>query len=126
MVGYSISRSVRTNTGTGAANIRPDDTVYADGGIVREGAVGDQGDGAYSAGRGGTGNIAGERSPQIHAAPHDEEIVPETAIRLAKEESHHVGRGGAGNSLHVHKAKEHEGKTLKEKLSGMFSKKSGE
>lgn len=34
----------------GAANIRPDDQAYADGEITREGPVGDQGDGAYSAG----------------------------------------------------------------------------
>ncbi len=34
----------------GAGNIGPDDKIYTDGEIVREGPVGDQGDGAYSAG----------------------------------------------------------------------------
>ena len=34
----------------GAGNITPDETPYADGGIVREGPLGDQGDGSYSAG----------------------------------------------------------------------------
>lgn len=36
----------------GAANIRPDSQPYADGEITRQGPVGDQGDGAYSAGVG--------------------------------------------------------------------------
>lgn len=34
----------------GAGNIAPDETRYTDGEIVREGPVGDQGDGAYSTG----------------------------------------------------------------------------
>lgn len=38
----------------GAGNINPDNTVYVDGEVVREGIVGSHGDGAYSAGRGGT------------------------------------------------------------------------
>lgn len=38
-------------------------------------------------------------------APHDAEIIPETATRIAREESHHVGRGGAGNEQHVHEKK---------------------
>lgn len=38
----------------GAGNINPDDTPYVDGEVVREGVVGSHGDGAYSAGRGGT------------------------------------------------------------------------
>ena len=38
----------------GAGNINPDNTVYVDGEVVREGLVGSHGDGAYSAGRGGT------------------------------------------------------------------------
>lgn len=37
----------------GAGNINPDDTVYVDGEVVREGMIGSHGDGAYSAGRGG-------------------------------------------------------------------------
>lgn len=38
----------------GAGNIAKDDTQYVDGSIVRTGDVGSHGDGAYSAGRGGT------------------------------------------------------------------------
>ncbi len=37
----------------GAGNINVDDTQYVDGAIVRTGAEGSHGDGAYSAGRGG-------------------------------------------------------------------------
>lgn len=37
----------------GAGNIKPDDTKYVDGEIVREGAAGSHGDGAFSTGRGG-------------------------------------------------------------------------
>ena len=88
----------------GAGNLGPDDTVYADGEIVREGVVGDQGDGPYSAGRGGAGNIDKDGKP-TGTAPHDHEVIPETATRIAKEESHHVGRGGAGNEAHVHEKK---------------------
>merc|ERR1712093_220906 len=87
----------------GAANIGPDPNTYTDGEIVREGPVGNQGDGPYSAGRGGAGNI-----------------VPEPALRVAKEESHHVGRGGAGNEAHVHEDKKHEG--LADKIKHIFSK----
>jgi Protein of unknown function (DUF3602) len=94
-------------TVAGAANIRPDETVYADGEIIREGAVGDQGDGMYSTGRGGTGNISG-KPVDVVGQPHDETIVPETATRLSKEESHHYGRGGQGNVQHVHEKKEKE------------------
>jgi hypothetical protein len=96
---------VRLTVSPGAANIRPDDTPYTDGGIVREGREGDQGDGPYSAGRGGTGNIGGQPIEGAHA-PHDSDMVPETAMRVQKEESHHIGRGGAGNEAHVHQKKE--------------------
>jgi len=34
----------------GAGNIAPDEKAYTDGEIVREGSIGDQGDGAYSSG----------------------------------------------------------------------------
>ncbi|KAG0650590.1 hypothetical protein D0Z07_2763 [Hyphodiscus hymeniophilus] len=40
----------------GAGNIGADDTPYGDGEIVREGVVGDHGDGAFSTGRGGAAN----------------------------------------------------------------------
>jgi hypothetical protein len=42
--------SEKANIPTGAANISRDDTPYTDGEIVREGLVGDQGDGAFSTG----------------------------------------------------------------------------
>lgn len=38
----------------GAGNINPDDTKYVDGEVVRVGAEGSHGDGAFSTGRGGT------------------------------------------------------------------------
>jgi Protein of unknown function (DUF3602) len=41
--------------------------------------------------------------------PHDAEVVPETATRIAKEESHHFGRGGAGNEAHVQERQKGEG-----------------
>ena len=37
----------------GAGNINPDDTKYVDGEVVRTGAIGSHGDGAFSTGRGG-------------------------------------------------------------------------
>lgn len=85
----------------GTGNIGPDSTPYTDGSIVREGAVGDQGDGKYSSGRGGAANIVGQPKASQHP-PHDHEVVPETATRIEKHESHHFGRGGAGNQTHVH------------------------
>lgn len=82
--------------------------MYADGGIVREGPEGDQGAGTYSAGRGGAGNIDYDPNDPNRPYTGDDDVVPETATRIAKEESHHVGRGGAGNEAHVHKKKEKE------------------
>ena len=96
-------------TYAGAANIAPDDTVYTDGEIVREGPVGDQGDGKYSSGRGGVGNVVGQPVNKAGGLPHDDDMVPETATRTAREESHHFGRGGAGNTHHVHEKKGKEG-----------------
>lgn len=94
---------------------------------MREGPVGDQGDGPYSAGRGGAGNIDGINEPRT-SLPNDEEIVPETAILPSKVESHHVGRGGAGNELHAHNSKsdqhgfnKKEGGGLGEKIKSMFA-----
>ncbi|OCT48787.1 hypothetical protein CLCR_05250 [Cladophialophora carrionii] len=99
----------------GAANIKPDTQTYVDGEIVREGPVGNQGDGPYSAGRGGAGNID-HQGGKAHTAPADADVIPETATRIAKEESHHVGRGGAGNELHVHDKKT----GFMDKLKGLF------
>jgi len=104
----------------GAANIGPDPNTYTDGEIVREGPVGNQGDGPYSAGRGGAGNIDPDGVVAPGAAPHDADIIPEPALRVTKEESHHVGRGGAGNEAHVHEEKKHEG--LADKIKHIFSK----
>ncbi|MCJ1242941.1 hypothetical protein MMC30_000137 [Trapelia coarctata] len=97
----------------GAANIRPDDTPYADGGIIREGIVGDQGDGAYSTGRGGAANIGSPGLKPTKGAPHDSDVVPETAIRRESHQNYHVGRGGEGN---VHKEKEGEKEGTIDKL----------
>jgi hypothetical protein len=103
---------------TGAANISKDDTPYADGGIVREGIEGDQGDGVYSSGRGGAANVGGVATNVKAGPPHDAEVIPETATRIAKQESAHYGRGGEGNVVHVHEKKE--GGFL-DKIKGIFS-----
>ncbi|MCJ1298468.1 hypothetical protein MMC08_001258 [Hypocenomyce scalaris] len=89
----------------GAANIRPDPTPYADGEIVREGPVGDQGDGAFSTGRGGTANIGSPHVKPTLKAPGDEDIVPETAIKPGEAyENYHTGRGGEGNIHKEHRS----------------------
>ena len=93
----------------GAGNIAPDSNNYVDGEIVREGLVGDQGDGAYSTGRGGAGNInsPGLKATNTHAG--DADVVPETAIRRSGEdyENYHVGRGGEGNVHREHPEQKH-------------------
>ncbi|KAL1859229.1 hypothetical protein Plec18170_002345 [Paecilomyces lecythidis] len=99
----------------GQGNIGRDDTPYVDASIVREGPVGDQGDGAYSAGRGGAGNIGSPHVPPSKKAVHDNEMIPELAIRNSTDETYHTGRGGQGNvhlddSTKKHKEKEHEEK----------------
>jgi hypothetical protein len=79
-------------------NIHPDSTQYIDGEIVRQGPVGDQGDGAYSSGRGGAGNIGSPRlAPTLGGKAHDFEVVPDTAIRKSVDGDYHTGRGGQGN-----------------------------
>ncbi|KAK3178966.1 hypothetical protein OEA41_001104 [Lepraria neglecta] len=82
----------------GAGNIAPDEKNYTDGEIVREGPLGDQGDGPYSSGRGGAGNI---NSPSLKATkgqvPGDADVIPETAQRVGDYDKYHVGRGGEGN-----------------------------
>jgi len=80
----------------GAGNIGVDDTPYGDGEIVRQGVVGDHGDGAFSTGRGGAANIG---SPKVAASKRKDDIaIPEVALRPSMEnENFHVGRGGGGN-----------------------------
>ncbi|KAK3941492.1 hypothetical protein QBC46DRAFT_382322 [Diplogelasinospora grovesii] len=105
----------------GAGNINPDDTPYTDGEVVRAGAEGSHGDGAFSTGRGGTGNIGDAHKPQA-AKRLDKEIIPETATRPSQDNSdYHTGRGGAGNEHlapgHDHKkAERHTPKGLADKL----------
>ncbi|KAF4631530.1 hypothetical protein G7Y89_g6612 [Cudoniella acicularis] len=86
----------------GAGNISKDSTPYGDGEIVREGVIGDHGDGAFSTGRGGAANIG---SPGMKATERKDEVaIPEVALRPSMEgENFHVGRGGGGN---VHVAEE--------------------
>ena len=57
----------------GAGNITPDDTQYVDGEVVRVGAEGSHGDGAYSTGRGGTKSL-----PILHlqTRPRHHELAP--------------------------------------------------
>jgi hypothetical protein len=104
----------------GMGNINPDPTRYVDGEIVRQGPVGDQGDGAYSAGRGGAGNIGSPHLlPTTLGKAHDLEVVPDTAIRKSADGDYHTGRGGLGN-VHLDEAtkeKEEEEKTEKRKSS---------
>lgn len=76
---------------------------YGDGEIVREGAVGDHEDGAFSTGRGGVANIG---SPKIEASKRtDHEAIPESALRPSSEhDTYHTGRGGEGNIHEADKA----------------------
>ncbi|KAL8898250.1 MAG: hypothetical protein Q9192_002171 [Flavoplaca navasiana] len=110
----------------GAGNIRPDSEPYVDASIVREGPMGDQGDGPYSSGRGGAGNI---ESPHVKPTnvgnqKGDTDVVPETALREpgAGYENYHTGRGGAAN---VHKDKHEEGEEHKEGLMDKIKHKIG-
>lgn len=105
----------------GAGNIAPDANTYLDGEIVREGPVGDQGNGAYSAGRGGAGNINSPGIKPKTTKAGDADVVPETAMRPGEGyENYHVGRGGEGN-VHKEKAKNHEKEGLAEKLKHPFN-----
>ncbi|KAL4926957.1 DUF3602 domain-containing protein [Aspergillus undulatus] len=104
----------------GQGNIGPDSNEYVDGGIVREGPIGDQGDGAYSAGRGGAGNIGSPHVKPATKAPHDAEFIPEISVRQSQDGDYHTGRGGQGN-VHLDpegehaKAKEEKAKAKEEK-----------
>lgn len=91
----------------GAGNINPDNTKYVDGEIVRQGEVGSHGDGAFSTGRGGDGNIGDAGSA---SGPRtDTDVVPDEATRQAENEDYHVGRGGAANA---HVSEEHQKKKV--------------
>ncbi|PGH03303.1 hypothetical protein GX51_04173 [Blastomyces parvus] len=81
----------------GQGNINPDPIQYADAEIVRQGPEGDQGDGAYSAGRGGAGNIGSAGVHPVSSEVHDTDIIPELAIRPSQDGDYHTGRGGLGN-----------------------------
>ncbi|KUJ22519.1 uncharacterized protein LY89DRAFT_680662 [Mollisia scopiformis] len=92
-----VRKSTEVSHGRGGAgNISEDATPYGDGEIVREGIVGDHGDGAFSTGRGGAANIG---SPGLKATQRKDDIaIPETALRPSQEnEVYHTGRGGEGN-----------------------------
>ncbi|GAB7354102.1 hypothetical protein MBLNU459_g4668t1 [Dothideomycetes sp. NU459] len=90
----------------GAGNIGRDDTVYTDGGIVREGFVGESDHAEYSSGRGGAGNIVDSprvRPSIVGGSAASEDVIPEPAMHNPHaQENFHTGRGGGGN---VHKDK---------------------
>ncbi|KAK4140303.1 uncharacterized protein C8A04DRAFT_32183 [Dichotomopilus funicola] len=114
----------------GAGNINPDDTKYVDGEVVRVGAEGSHGDGAFSIGRGGAANIADPGVKQVTRL--DKDLVPEEAVRPSHdaETDYHTGRGGAGNEHHAHKPEAGHVEApvgladrLKKKIFGLFGKK---
>jgi len=115
------STEVASHGRGGAGNIGADDTPYGDGEIVREGVVGDHGDGAFSTGRGGAANIG---SPATKAQDRKDEIaIPEVALRPSLEnENFHVGRGGQGNVHHAEKDTKHP-QGLADKLKNKLFKK---
>ncbi|KAH7027369.1 uncharacterized protein B0I36DRAFT_364579 [Microdochium trichocladiopsis] len=80
----------------GAGNINPDATEYVDGGITRQGVEGPHGDGAFSTGRGGGGNIGDAGTPPAPVRA-DKDVIPEAAVRASLDSNHHTGRGGAAN-----------------------------
>ncbi|KAH8602537.1 hypothetical protein B0O99DRAFT_499308 [Bisporella sp. PMI_857] len=109
----------------GAGNIGVDHTKYVDGEIVRTGAPGDHGDGAFSTGRGGVANIG---SPKVAATKRNDDLtIPEQALRPSSEDqTFHTGRGGGGN-VHIPSApapKKYEG--LADKLKNKLFKKKKE
>ncbi|KAK2733991.1 hypothetical protein FQN55_003051 [Onygenales sp. PD_40] len=103
---------------SGQGNIGADSTQYVDAEIVRQGPEGDQGDGAYSAGRGGAGNIGSPHVQPQSKKPHDADIVPELAIRQSHDGDYHTGRGGQGNVHHEGK----EGEKKKYAATGLADK----
>ncbi|KAK3070575.1 hypothetical protein LTR53_010207 [Teratosphaeriaceae sp. CCFEE 6253] len=107
----------------GAGNIGPDSSAaYTDGGITREGPLGESARGGdYSAGRGGAGNIGTPREGTPRSGTpvqRSEDMVPETAMRSAEgHENYHTGRGGSGNE-HRDKYGGHSGPQKEHKESG--------
>ncbi|KAK4034814.1 hypothetical protein C8A01DRAFT_18449 [Parachaetomium inaequale] len=118
----------------GAGNINPDNTKYVDGEVVRVGAEGSHGDGAFSTGRGGAANIGDAGVKQV--TREDKDLVPEAAVRASLDNAdYHTGRGGAGNE-HVAKKPAQDkaaagggeapvglADKLKRKILGLFGKK---
>ncbi|OJD10610.1 hypothetical protein AJ78_08430 [Emergomyces pasteurianus Ep9510] len=94
----------------GQGNINPDSTRYVDAEITRQGPEGDQGDGAYSAGRGGAGNIGSPGVNPTSKQVHDADIIPELAVHPSQDGDYHTGRGGQGNI--------HTGTTSESKANG--------
>jgi len=100
LANMSAKNSMEVSHGRGGAgNIGPDSTQYVDGEIVREGVVGEHGDGAFSTGRGGAANIG---SPGMKATKRKDDVaIPDVALRPSMEDqTFHTGRGGGGN---IHK-----------------------
>lgn len=60
----------------GAGNINPDDTKYVDGEVVRVGAEGSHGDGAFSTGRGGTNQFSNCRFVSLNRRRMVSDIRP--------------------------------------------------
>ncbi|KAK3300841.1 uncharacterized protein B0H64DRAFT_24942 [Chaetomium fimeti] len=113
----------------GAGNINPDNTQYVDGEVVRVGAPGSHGDGAFSTGRGGAANIGDAGVKQVTRL--DQDLVPGVAVRPSHDNAdYHTGRGGAGNE-HIAKKSAGEGPAapvgladkLKRKIMGFLGKK---
>jgi hypothetical protein len=79
----------------------------------------------------GAANIGDAGTPSTGRA--DKDVVPEAAVRPSRDEDHHTGRGGAGNTNIVAKVKSNEAKPaptapvgladlLKKKIFGVFKK----
>lgn len=58
---------------------------------MREGPAGDQGDGAFSTGRGGAANIGSPGQEPVTTMKGDHDVVPETALRESGEGEYHTG-----------------------------------
>jgi len=109
--------------------VQGDPTKYVDGGIVREGHVGESLDGDYSSGRGGAGNIV----PSPRVKPQDnrrgsqdnrrgsQDRIPDESLAPVHSK-YHVGRGGEGN---VHKDHPGPHKTLIEKAKNLIHPEEG-